>query len=304
VVTATVVLAALFLITDWFFYLPLAALAAMVEVAVFNLIDFEEMIAAYHLDKRDFMVMTTTFVCTLAIGVKEGLLIGIVFSMALVVQHSAFPRIVVLGKRKSESGANQYRDIKRFTDAEEIPGILIVRLDAKLFFANAARFGDFINKAVKKRTGDDGGTETIHTVLIDSRGINDVDLSGIHMLKELVENLHNSDLHLVFCNINDMVKKRMMKSGIDCPEEFIMADDTQEAVDFIHSEAYFTLCDQQAENGDEAASEEDSGNGNQASSEDGAEGGVEITVENAKGEITVHNDGDTPSRMCQPSRTC
>jgi len=246
VISAMIVLLALSLITSLFYYLPLAALAAMIEVAVMNLIDFNEMYMAYVLDKRDFVVMIITFATTLGLGVKEGLFTGVLVSMALVVQHSAFPRIAILGKRTEKTNINQYRDIKRFDDAKEQPGILIVRLDAKLFFANAAKFGEFVAKAIAMRNANDDAIldeTSLHSVLIDSRGINDVDLSGIHMLTEMASELERLGLSLVFCNCNDMVKKRMMLSHIkdSIPEAFMMVEDTQDAVDFINSDDFHDM---------------------------------------------------------------
>lgn len=242
IITACIVLLALFLITDWFFYLPLCALAAMVETAVLNLVDFHEMRTAYTLDKRDFFVMIITFATTLGLGVKEGLFTGVVVSMVLVVQHSAFPRIAILGKRTQEGKETQYRDIKRFKDAVEQPGILIVRLDAKLFFANAAKFGEFVLSAVKKRTpSEESDKIPIHAVVIDSRGINDVDLSGLHMLTELENEMKRDDIAVIFCNINDVVRTRIGNSSLKIPEEFLMSDDTQDAVDFINSDHYGQL---------------------------------------------------------------
>lgn len=246
-ITASIVLLALFFITSWFFYLPLCALAAMVEVAVLNLVDFHEMRMAYTLDKRDFVVMIITFGVTLGLGVKEGLFSGILVSLALVVQHSAFPRIVALGKRQEGANSHQYRDIKRFDDAEEQAGILIIRLDAKLFFGNAAKFGEFVMKNLQKRLDTElqplpEGQVEVSTVLIDCRGINDVDLSGLHMLHEMHSELERKNVALVLCNINDLVKKRMLRAPIcdkgskhPLNEALLMQEDTQEAVDFVNS---------------------------------------------------------------------
>jgi len=245
IITSCIVLAALFLITSWFYYLPLCALAAMVEVAVLNLVDFHEMRMAWEMDKRDFIVMIITFLTTLGVGVKEGLFTGIFVSMALVVQHSAFPRIVVLGKRAN--GA--YRDISKFgkgcafagdDPAEEIPGILIVRLDAKLFFANAAKFGEFVVHHCKKRTLELGdkwevNPERVYSVLIDSRGINDTDLSGLHMLAEMHSEVSRLDITMLYCNINDKVKKRLLQSAINIKDEWLIQEDTEVAVQYIKS---------------------------------------------------------------------
>jgi len=242
-IAGLVVLMALYALTSLFYYLPLAALSAMILVAVMNLIDFDEMILAYHLDKRDFVVMLVTFLTTILLGVKEGLFAGIALSILLVVQHSAFPRIAILGK----TSKGQYRDVKRFDDAVQDPNILILRLDAKLFFANSAKFCDFIQKSVDRVTpkvneeGEYEEARAVHTVLIDARGINDIDLSGIHALAELVETLHRQDLTLVFCNIKDLVKKRLLRSSLSkvLPEDLLSDKDTQEVVDFIHSPQFW-----------------------------------------------------------------
>lgn len=263
IITATVVLGALYFLTSLFYFLPLCALAAMVEVAVLNLVDFHEIYSAYQLDKRDFAVMMITFLTTLCWDVKMGLFIGVGASILLVVQHSAFPRVVVLGKRDN----GQYRDKKRLTGCKDVPGVLIIRLDAKLFFANAAKFHSFVIDAVDKRDKvDEAGTGTLtDTVIIDARGINDVDLSGLHMLHELVNELKRDERNLVFCNINDKVKKRMHASAVYgakaharnenddydsslAEKAFLLIDDTQDCINFIQSQAFANLIAPDAEN--------------------------------------------------------
>ena len=100
------------------------------------------------------------------------------------------------------------------------------------------------NHAITKKTADETLEEIqLHTVLIDARGVNDVDLSGIHMLTEMVNELNRQDLALVFCNTNDLVKKRLLLSPIKdkLPEQFLMTEDTQEAIDFINSTEFYAL---------------------------------------------------------------
>ena len=219
-ISSLIVLGALYFLTKLFVYLPYCALAAMIEVAVLNLIDINAFIEAWKLHKRDFIVMITTFVVTLCMSVKIGLFTGICLSILLVVQHSAFPRCSIHGKRPN--GA--YRDVGRFPDAVEIPSVLIVVLHAKIFFANANRFGSFVSKAIRRAnekqdvmpTGS-GKTDQAHGskgdlnwLVLDARAITDVDLSGLHVLHEMCNTLRKKhQIEIVICNVSDKVKKQL-----------------------------------------------------------------------------------------------
>jgi len=245
-ISGLIVLGALYLLTPLFVYLPYCALAAMIEVAVLNLVDIGAFIEAWKLHKRDFAVMLVTFVTTLGLGVKEGLFTGICLSILLVVQHSAFPRCSIHGKRPN----GNYRDVSRFPDATEHPKYVIVVLHAKVFFANANRFGSFVNKAIArslrhteaetmKRDTVEDGMETqqqLEWLILDARAITDIDLSGLHVLGKMNITLEKKyDMKIVICNVSDKVRKQLSRAEEVTGHQIavkVTSQDTEDAVNF------------------------------------------------------------------------
>jgi SulP family sulfate permease len=137
IISATLIVLTLLFLTPLFYYLPKALLASVIMVAVFGLIDFKEMVHLWKTDKRDFVMLAATFFATLALGIEEGILIGVGLSIALIIKQSSYPHHAILGKIDR---MNTYRNVKRFPDAMEIDGVLMFRFDAQLFFANSQIF--------------------------------------------------------------------------------------------------------------------------------------------------------------------
>lgn len=123
-ITGTVMMLALYTLTEQFYYLPNCALSAIIIYAVISLIDFVTFWVVLKSDKREFVAMLATFLVTLFVGASEGIYTGVGLSFFLFVQHAAVPRISIIGYR---AAGGKYDDIKRFPDAVEEPGIIIVR---------------------------------------------------------------------------------------------------------------------------------------------------------------------------------
>eukprot|EP00656_Telonema_subtile_P026346 TRINITY_DN2831_c0_g4_i1.p1 TRINITY_DN2831_c0_g4~~TRINITY_DN2831_c0_g4_i1.p1 ORF type:complete len:745 (-),score=197.60 TRINITY_DN2831_c0_g4_i1:176-2410(-) len=247
-ISAFVVFGSLYFLTTLFVYLPYSALAAMIEVAVLNLVDIQAFVEAYKLHKRDFVVMLVTFTTTLGLGVKEGLFTGICLSILLVVQHSAFPRCSIHGRRPT----GNYRDVARFPDAVEDPRFIIVCLHAKIFFANANRFGAFVTKAILRahsKALELEGTpqkefeearrpekDELKWLILDARAITDIDLSGLHVLHGMSKSLEKkNDMRIVMCNASDKVRKQVQRAeGVMGHVLFtkLTSKDTEDAVEF------------------------------------------------------------------------
>lgn len=189
IIAATLILVALFALTSLLYYIPIAVLAAIIETSILSMMEFEAMRVAYKTGRRDCVVMVATFLCTFFVGVTEGLFAGIFISIAVVMQASAFPRIVHLGKLRDKEGIH-YEDISRFPQAEQLPGIAIVRMEASPYFANTARFKSAVVEAAKG--GQHSSSDPIHLVVIDASAWIDLDLSGIEMMLQLKEELDHS----------------------------------------------------------------------------------------------------------------
>jgi sulfate permease, SulP family len=192
--------------TFMLYYIPLPVVAAVIEVSVASLIDFEEMVKAYHVDKKDCAVMVVTFLTTFFIGIPEGVLMGIILSIAFVMNATAFPRICHLGRLPEEEGG-YYKDVQRYDHAKQLPGIAIISMDTSLYFANASYFKEVVREA--SRGSFHSSNTPIVFIIIDVSAWHDVDLSGINILVELHADLLARNIVFGFANARGQLRDRL-----------------------------------------------------------------------------------------------
>lgn len=205
-IAALCIMISLELFTPIFYYIPMAMLGAIIEVSVASMIDFDEMIKAYRIDKKDCAVMAVTFFCTFFIGISQGILIGVILSITFVMNASAFPHVAHLGQLPSELGG-YYRDVSRFKEAEQLPRIAIVRMDASLYFANAAYFKEIVFEASQGKYHTN--KTPIQLIILDVSAWIDIDLSGINTLTEIHSELLKSNIQLAFANAKGCIRDRL-----------------------------------------------------------------------------------------------
>lgn len=211
IITATMMTIAIFAFTKLFYYIPMAVLAAIIEVSILGMVDFDTMRKAYKVDKRDCFVMVVTFLATFFIGVTNGLFVGIFLSFAVVMKGVAFPYIAHMGRLPEDEGG-YYKDILRFPEAEQAPGFAIVRMDASLFFGNCAYFKSVVLEASQGTFHS--SSEPIKTVIIDCCAWIDVDLAGIQTLNEIRETLLKGwGINLAIASLKGRVRDIIRKSG-------------------------------------------------------------------------------------------
>ncbi|MCA9717370.1 MAG: sulfate permease, partial [Myxococcales bacterium] len=133
VITAALVGVTLLALTPAFYYLPKPVLSAIIMVAVFSLLDWRTAVQLARVERRDLAVMLATFLATLVLGVTAGVAFGVALSLAVFVRRASTPHSAVLGRLP---GTEVYRNVLRYEEAVELPGVIIMRFDAPLFFAN------------------------------------------------------------------------------------------------------------------------------------------------------------------------
>lgn len=144
VITACFVLLTLLFLTPWFFFLPKAALSAIVMSAVVGLVDFQEAKFLIRVKKLDFVQWIAAFLGTLFLGVETGIVVSVAISLVFVIYESAAPRTSVLGRLPGDIPV--YRDAKQYPEARSVPGVLIFRVEAPIYFANV----DFVKEKLRK----------------------------------------------------------------------------------------------------------------------------------------------------------
>ncbi|MCB0618959.1 MAG: solute carrier family 26 protein, partial [Saprospiraceae bacterium] len=148
IISAALILLTLLFLTPLFYYLPQAILASVIMVAVFGLIDIKEAVHLWHANRTDFFMLIVTFLATLSLGIEQGIGVGVVLSLVMVIFRTTRPHIAVLGK---VPGTPYYRNIERFEKVEQRPDLLILRFDAQLYFANVNFFKDTLAELVQRK---------------------------------------------------------------------------------------------------------------------------------------------------------
>lgn len=206
IISSIIVGLTLLFLTPVFYYLPEAVLAAIIIVAVFGLLDFTVPKQLLKYSKRELVILNITLIVTATIGIKEGIFIGVVLSLGMLIYRSTKPHIAILGKIPN---THFYRNIKRFEGLLEInPAILIVRFDAQLFFANVQYFKDQLEDFVnEKGTG-------LKLIIIDGESINTIDSSGIYMFNDVISKYHNQQIEIALTGMKGPVRDVLEKSGV------------------------------------------------------------------------------------------
>lgn len=207
VIVASLMILAVQFLTALFYYIPMNVLAAIIEVSVVSMVDFNEMQLAYKHHKKDFAVIVSTFLCTFFVGVSEGLYVGIAMSIAVILHSSSFPHMAHLGKLPDSEGGH-YKDVQRFPNAEQFPGVAIVRMDATIFFANCEHFKDTARRAASGEfhTAKD---VPIKKLVIDATAWIDLDMQAVKTLFELKKEMSGKGITVVIACAKGVVRDKL-----------------------------------------------------------------------------------------------
>ena len=197
-----ITLASLFL-TPALFYLPQAALAATIIVAVLSLVDFGILKSTWRFSKLDFIAVAATLLGTLFIGVETGLVMGVVTSLALFLFRASRPHIATVGL---VPGTEYFRNVQRH-DVLISPKLLCLRVDASMFFANARAIEDRINAEVATRPD-------LEHVLLQCSAVNDIDASALESLETIAARLKDAGIALHFSEIKGPVMDKLKNSHL------------------------------------------------------------------------------------------
>jgi SulP family sulfate permease len=205
VISAGIIALTVLFLTPLFYYLPKAVLAAIIMVAVAGLFDLKEMKSLWQTDRKDLVMLLVTFIATLLLGIEEGIAIGVVLSLAMVIYSSTRPHTAELGRL---GDSRNYRNTERYRDAETDPSTLVYRFDASIYFANVEHLNEDLGKRMERHG------ETLKTVVFDASSVNSIDSTGAHALHELIDTLREKGIEFRMAGLIGPVRDRMRKSGL------------------------------------------------------------------------------------------
>jgi SulP family sulfate permease len=203
--SGAVVVLAIVLLTPLFSDVPSATLAAIIVVAVIRLVDVGEVRHIFRVKRSEGIGLVVGFVATLALGVELGIAVAVGTSIVVMFARLTAPHTTVLGRL---DGAT-YRNVERFGDAREVPGIRIIRIDTPLSFANAS--------AVRRRLVheiDVAADRGDRTIVLDLSGVNDVDVTGTTVLRDVFTHLGDRDLEVRMAEVRGPVRDVLGRAGL------------------------------------------------------------------------------------------
>jgi SulP family sulfate permease len=195
-IAAVVVAAVMLWLAGFLYFLPSAALGGLLIASAWGLCDAAEFRRLWRFRGISLAGALVTMASVVALGVMEGILIGVVFSLVLLLRALAFPPDAVLGCTPGGS----WHDTAHRPDAVPVAGLLVYRFSAPLFFANCTLFRDRIAALVEI------SPTPVSAVVIDGGAIHDVDLMGCETLAELEHELRERGIRLAFGNLRDRVR--------------------------------------------------------------------------------------------------
>ena len=184
--------------------LPLASLAAVVIVAVLGLIDVEAARRLRRWRRSEFLLCMAAFGGVAVLGVLWGVGVAIALSLLNFIRRAWRPHDAVLGRVDNLKG---YHDTERYPDARLIPGLVLYRFDAPLFFANADYFRERVRALA--RSGE------ARWIVVAAEPITDVDATAGETLRGLDDELAADGIELAFAELKDPVRDRLRRYGIE-----------------------------------------------------------------------------------------
>ena len=205
-ITSGLVLATAVFLAPLFTNLPNAVLGAIVIAAVLGLIDVGELRRYWAWRRTDFVIAIAAMVGVLLTTVLAGMVLAVMLSVAFVLYRASRPYVAALGRMPGYRAT--FGDMARHEDAEPVPGLVIVRLDAPLYFFNANVAKTQILELVAARRPEPQG------VLIDLAATADLDVTTADMLRELHADLRARSIEVLLAQVKGPVRDRMRRTGL------------------------------------------------------------------------------------------
>lgn len=205
IVSVIMVVITLLFLTPIFYHLPKTILAAIIIVAVFNLINIKEAKRLWKANNLDFWLLVATFFSTIFFGIEHGILIGVGLSLIVLIFRTSRPYVVELGKVPN---SDFYRNKNRFKEVITDEDILVFRFDAQIFYANSNYFREKLEEMTAKKG------ENLKLIVLDAESINRVDSTGVEMLKERIKYYNKRNIEFYFAGVKGPVRDDFFKGGV------------------------------------------------------------------------------------------
>ena len=201
-VGAVAVAALLVLAPDLLEHLPASALAAVVIVAAMGLFEVGDLRRIHRQQAWEFWLSMLCFAGVAVFGVIQGIGIALAVAIAEFLWDGWRPHSAVLGR---VDGVRGYHDVSRYPEARRVPGLVLFRWDAPLFFANAELFRQRLSRALAS------SPTPVRRIVVTAEPVTSIDITSADMLRELESSLRASGIELCFAEMKDPVKDKLRR---------------------------------------------------------------------------------------------
>lgn len=196
----------LVLLTPLFRGMPHPALGAIVIAAMLHLMKPAYLRELLVRSRREFAVAAIVFAGELTLGILQGIALGVVLSLIMLIYRATHPRGAVLGQ---VPGVEAYRDVERHPEAVTFPGLLIWRPGGDLFFASIGHVGEAVEAALASYR------PPVRHILLDAGSVNMIDTTALDALLNAVKELQAQGVTIAFARVRDDVRDQMRLAGIE-----------------------------------------------------------------------------------------
>jgi SulP family sulfate permease len=205
IVASGVVVATLLFLSPVLAEIPEAALAAVIiaaAVAIIDVVGFREL---WSVSRMEFALAGTSTLAVMVFDVLTGVLVAVGLSLLMALGRIASPHDAILGAGQDLDG---WVDAEAYPGARTLPGLLVYRFDAPLFFANADRYRERLAQLVEENPGEE------EWLVLDFEGVGEADTTALDMLVELLDEQQRAGRVIAIARANDRVVRRLERAGL------------------------------------------------------------------------------------------
>jgi len=206
-ITAVVMMCTLLFLTPLFYYLPKYVLGAIVISSVAPLVAYWEALKLWRVKRPDFFLWVAAFLGVLFLGVLQGMLLAVGFSLIIVIYQSARPQIAILWRIP---GTTIYRNIKQESSGAFVPNVFITRIGSSMYFANAS----FVKDMLLAYVDDLEEVNPTEYIVLEMSSVVTVDSTALHILEDVVTDFRNRHIHVAFAMVGNRLSRNFEKGGL------------------------------------------------------------------------------------------
>ena len=185
--------------------LPYAALAAVVIASAIGLFEVADLRRLYRIQRWEFWLSIAAFLGVAILGPVPGMMIAIAIALGEFIWDGWRPHYAILGRA---DGIKGYHDVERHPEARQVPGLILFRWDAPLFFANAEKFREVVLGVIVS------ATTPVNWIVVTAEPVTSIDVTSADMLSELDDVLRKAGIDLVFAEMKGPVKDKLKRFGM------------------------------------------------------------------------------------------